>query len=138
MKFSLLLLTMVLSTSVMTKQHSSFTFMMNNDDEDTPTKPTWTREEMVNWYVAASRGLWVGFVEGLYNIQTAEISEHCLNKETTSRIFRIFDAFLTFKIGDMFHAIVDSANIINNINECEFERIDHDLTGFCIKNDCSY
>jgi len=115
--------------------------MMDDDQPNgngTFVTPTWDRAQILNWYVAGSRGLWVGFVEGLYNIPTANISDHCLNKDTTSRIFRIMDAFLTFKIGDLIHSIIDSANIVNMFTECEIETIGDDLVAFCENNDCSY
>ena len=141
MKFTLaLLFSMVLCTSVLAKQHDSFLFKLDNlrgEDDNNHTANQWTREQILNWYVAGSRGLWVGFVKGLYNVQTVNISDHCLSIDTTSRIYRIIDAFTTFKVIDMFHGIIDSANIINNINECEFEKIEYDLTQHCETNDCS-
>ena len=47
----------------------------------------------IEWYVALSKGLWTGLVKGVYNINDANISDKCLDKETVERYMRIMNAF---------------------------------------------
>lgn len=117
---------------------SSQYFTLGEDDKTNHTiTPEWDGPSIVNWYIAGSRGLWVGFVSGIYNINEAIISEHCLNKETTARIYKIIDAFTSLDIGELFHSILDSTQIINNINECEFESVFNSIVNYCEKYSCT-
>ena len=42
-----------------------------------PTNETdpWTEEATISYYIRGSRGIWFGYVEGLYNIKSAKVSD---------------------------------------------------------------
>lgn len=137
--------TLLFATLLCSSAFANYPVKLLGDDDNkpepvrpvNPTNNTWDGQAIMNWYISGSRGLWVGFVGGVYNVPHANISDHCLNKETTARIYKIMDAFLTLRLSDLFHTILDSAQIINNINECEIESVILALENHCETNDCS-
>ena len=49
----------------------------------------WTEEATISYYIRGSRGIWFGYVEGLYNIKSAKVSDQCLSHDISGKIGRI-------------------------------------------------
>ena len=65
----------------------------NDIDYDEEEKRQQELKESVEWYVNMAKGLWTGLVKGVYNINDADISDRCLDKETVERTVRILNSF---------------------------------------------
>ena len=85
-----------------------------------------------------SRGFWTGLLEGIYNVQSAMVSDACLNKKITAKLLRVLDNLdHPDNIIGYVQDILDIAAIINNINDCGVEQLIYDLERFCDKNPCT-
>lgn len=88
--------------------------------------------------MSLTKGLWVGFLDGIYNINDAKINPNCLSPIITRKMIRFYNNYEDSEtILGFIEMILDGAAVINNFNECDFEEFAMALYRHCDKADCS-
>jgi hypothetical protein len=83
------------------------------------------------------RGFWFGYIEGLYNVKSAQISDDCLSHDISTKLARIITEATSGNVIQLFQLMTDSATIIANLDSCGLEQSVVDVESYCAAHDCS-
>lgn len=90
----------------------------------------------MSYYIRGMRGFWFGYIEGLYNVKSAKISDDCLSHDISSKLARIITEATSGDLIQLFQLLTDSATIIANLDSCGLEQSVVDVENFCLTHDC--